>query len=60
MLWSMVSSKSTDGASETAVVFDCVESREAFEPRTALARVDLLDFLGCFENSKNEQSEERR
>lgn len=59
MLTSIMSS-SIVGASEAAVITDCVESREAFEARDFLARVFFLVGFAGRAKTKKEQSDDRR
>ena len=59
MLTSIMSS-SIVGASEAAVITDCVESRDALEVRGFLARVFFLVVFAGRAKTKKEQSDDRR
>lgn len=59
MLTSIMSS-SIVGASEAAVITDCVESREALEARGFLARVFFLVGFAGRAKTKKEHSDDRR
>lgn len=61
MMLTSIMSSSIVGASEAAVIIDCVESRVAFEPRAFFERVFFFEAFSTERaKTKKEQSDERR